>query len=64
MGDMSRVNEMMKQMRIRTGGYVCPKCGELWNGSTNIHATIIRGFFGSTHPAWNCLKCGYTWRQK
>ena len=61
--NFARYNELMKQMRIKNGGYICPKCGEIWNGSSNIHSTVIKGLL-STHPAWECLKCGYTWKWK
>ena len=57
------IHQKTKEMRIRTGGYKCPKCGATWTPECpgTIHATQIKGFFRN-YPAWNCLDCGYTWK--
>ena len=66
MDKMDKVMELVKEMRIRTNGYQCPMCGAKWSPDyqTRIHATVIKGFFGTQHPAWKCLECGYTWKSK
>ena len=64
MANLDIIAEKMKQMRINTGGYECPRCGNVWvDHSNTIRATQIKGIFGS-HPAWCCSKCGYTWKWK
>ena len=62
MGKMDSVNEKMMQMRMKTGGYRCPKCGNTWHyNSSTIRGTQIKGFFRN-HPAWHCNNCGHTWQ--
>ena len=64
---MSDINKALKfaaqceaydrQRRQATGGLACPRCG-----TPEPSVTCIKGFFGGTSPAYECLKCGHKWK--
>lgn len=57
-------NVRAKQMRIESGGYKCPKCGNVFDEETySIKASMIKGVFRN-YPSWLCTKCGWEWKWK